>query len=202
MSAPTPEVVAVLVDNHRRFLGFLERHLGGDRALAEDLLQAAYVRGLERAGELRAPEKAVAWFYRLLRNALADHGRRSQAARELEQRLGAELEDDAAREVERELCRCLGALAETLRPDYATILRRVELEGASLNQVAAELGITPGNAAVRAHRARRALGERLKLACGTCATHGCLDCTCGAPPAPGSRGGCGLPAPEETPPDV
>ena len=45
-------VVDVLVDNHRQFLRFLERRVG-DRALAEDILQAAFVRGLERAEQVR-----------------------------------------------------------------------------------------------------------------------------------------------------
>jgi RNA polymerase sigma-70 factor (ECF subfamily) len=31
---------------------------------------------------------------------------------------------------------------------------------------------------VRLHRARAALKTRLEQSCGTCATHGCLDCTC------------------------
>jgi RNA polymerase sigma-70 factor (ECF subfamily) len=33
---------------------------------------------------------------------------------------------------------------------------------------------------VRLHRARQALKRELERSCGTCATHGCLDCTCGA----------------------
>jgi RNA polymerase sigma-70 factor (ECF subfamily) len=196
---PNAEIVGVLVDNHRRFLSFLERRLNGDRALAEDVLQSAYVRGLERAGGVRSAETAVAWFFRLLRNALADHGRRSQAARVLEERLAAELDPDARVELERELCRCMGALAETLRPEYSRALRRVELEGASLGEFAREAGITANNAAVRVHRARRALGERLRAACGTCAEHGCLDCTCGRP---AGTGGCAPPGSENDPPEV
>ena len=40
-------VANVLVENHRAFLGFLERRVG-DRALAEDLLQDAFTRNLDR----------------------------------------------------------------------------------------------------------------------------------------------------------
>jgi RNA polymerase sigma-70 factor (ECF subfamily) len=39
----TPEVVAVLVENHRKFLAFLERRVGS-RDIAEDILQDAFVR--------------------------------------------------------------------------------------------------------------------------------------------------------------
>jgi RNA polymerase sigma-70 factor (ECF subfamily) len=33
-------------------------------------------------------------------------------------------------------------------------------------------------AAVRLHRVRAALRDKLKLVCGACARHGCLDCGC------------------------
>src|SRR5690606_39544723 len=59
--------VRVLVDNHRQFLGFLERRVGS-RAVAEDLLQEAFVRGLDKLDHLRSEESAIAWFYRVLRN--------------------------------------------------------------------------------------------------------------------------------------
>lgn len=80
-SEPTdPAVIAVLVDNHRRFLAFLEKRVG-TCAEAEDILQDAFVRGLARAGEIRDGDRAVAWFYRLLRNAVVDHWR-ARAARD------------------------------------------------------------------------------------------------------------------------
>jgi RNA polymerase sigma-70 factor (ECF subfamily) len=48
-------------------------------------------------------------------------------------------------------------------------------------------GITPNNASVRLFRAREALRQQLQRSCGTCAEHGCLDCSCGGP----SSRGCG-----------
>ena len=44
-------------------------------------------------------------------------------------------------------------------------------------------GLTPGNAGVRVFRAREALRKQVVRSCGTCAEHGCLDCTCGQPKA-------------------
>jgi RNA polymerase sigma-70 factor (ECF subfamily) len=43
---------------------------------------------------------------------------------------------------------------------------------------AAEAGISNSNAAVRVFRAREALKKQLVKSCGTCAEHGCLNCTC------------------------
>ncbi|HRZ83681.1 MAG TPA: sigma factor [Candidatus Hydrogenedentes bacterium] len=51
-ATPSPEIVASLVENHREFLAFVERRVR-DRALAEDILQEAFVRGIDRIGELR-----------------------------------------------------------------------------------------------------------------------------------------------------
>jgi RNA polymerase sigma-70 factor (ECF subfamily) len=85
----------------------------------------------------------------------------------------------------------VGRLAGTLKPEYAQALQRVEVDGVSVQAFAAEAGITANNAAVRLFRARKALKKQLEVSCGTCASHGCLDCTCGEKKAPGQTGGCG-----------
>ncbi len=76
------------------------------------------------------------------------------------------------------VCDCIGSLVDTLKDEYAAAIRGVDLGGSSVKSFAAEAGITPGNAAVRVHRAREALRRQVVRACGTCATHGCLDCHC------------------------
>lgn len=180
-----PSVVESLVGNHRRFLSFLERRVG-NQALAEEILQSAYIRTLEKGGELREGEGAVAWFYRLLRNALVDHYRRQSAegrALEREAREATEVGPDP--ELQQTVCACIHDLLPALKPEYAELVRQVDLEGRSVPEVAREAGITPNNAGVRLHRARQALKKQLERSCGTCAAHGCLDCTCGKP-----GGGC------------
>lgn len=175
------DVVRALVDNHRSFLAFLEKRTR-NRELAEEILQNAFVRGIDRAGAVREGESAVAWFYRLLRNALVDHYRsRGAEARALE---GLAREPGPAdEELHEAVCQCVSALLPTLKPEYAEALRRIELDGQSVKDFAAETGISASNAGVRVFRARAALKQQLEQSCGTCATHGCLDCTCDA-------GGC------------
>jgi len=177
MSEP-PGVLQALLSNHRQFLAFLERRTGS-RADAEDILQAAFVRGIEKAAGLRDDESAVAWFYRLLRNALTDHYRRRGAedrAVARAQREGTLEPDDV--DLHREVCRCVTELLPTLKPEYADIIRQVELEELPVAEAADRAGITPNNASVRLHRARQALLREVQRSCRTCATHGCLDCTC------------------------
>src|SRR6185312_3598787 len=80
----SPAAIQRLVDSHRQFLSFLERRVES-RVVAEDILQSAFVRGLERGAEVRDEESAVAWFYRVLRNAVIDHYRlRASTERALE----------------------------------------------------------------------------------------------------------------------
>jgi len=179
-SMPTPPVVAILVANHREFLRFLERRVG-DREAAEDILQKAFVKGVEAATTLREDQSAVAWFYRVLRNAVIDHYRRRGAANRSLTAFAEELDRNPIEpeaEVNDAVCACVRTLADTLKPEYAEALKRVEVEGISVQGYAAQLGITPNNAAVRVHRAREALRKRVLASCGTCAEHGCLDCTC------------------------
>ena len=179
----TPEIAQVLVDNHRRFLAFLERRVPS-REIAEDILQDAFVRGLERGGQLQESQSAIAWFYRLLRNAVVDHWRR-RGAEGRAMHWAARLAEGEAASPDHELmeavCGCAAALAETLKPEYADALRRVDLGGASVKAYAEVAGITANNASVRLFRARAALLKQVQRSCGTCADHGCLDCSCGSP---------------------
>lgn len=174
----TVGVIETLVANHRQFLAFLERRVG-DRADAEDILQSAFVRAIEKSDGLRDNESAVAWFYRLLRNALVDYYRRQGAQTRAAAGAAAEHTLEPDDELHREVCRCVGQLLTTLKPEYADLLRQVELEDVPVAQVAQRAGITANNASVRLFRARQALLQEVRRSCRTCAAHGCLDCTCG-----------------------
>jgi RNA polymerase sigma factor (sigma-70 family) len=180
-------VVAQLVSNHRQFLKFLEARVSS-KAVAEELLQNAFVRAVEKGSSIEASESAVAWFYRLLRNALIDHYRRGATEVRAVEAHARETDEGFELELKDAVCACMKSLLPTLKPEYAEMIRRVDLEDAPLSEVASDLAITQNNATVRLHRlhrARQALKLRLERSCGTCASHGCLDCTCGQP-----GGGC------------
>jgi RNA polymerase sigma-70 factor (ECF subfamily) len=176
----SPEALNLLIGSHADFLSFLERRVGS-RELAEELLQLAYVRGIERGGAIEDDGSAIAWFYRLLRNAVVDHARRTGAADRALRRWADELASSphVDESLHRTVCGCVSKLLGTLKPEYAAALQAVELEGKTLGDFAKQAGITANNAAVRLHRARAALGERVRTSCGTCASDGsCLDCNC------------------------
>lgn len=173
-------VVDVLVRNRERFLSFLAARVGG-REAAQDVFQSALLKGLDKAAGIRDDESAVAWFYRVLRNAVIDFYRH----RAVENRALQTLARDAAAhppvfeaELENAVCQCVTGLLSNLKPEYAVLLRRVDLDGVRLAEAAREAGITANNAGVRLHRARAALRRELRASCGACAEHGCLDCRC------------------------
>ena len=121
-------VANVLVENHRAFLRFLERRVG-DRALAEDLLQDAFTRNLDRLSDV-PDEGLVPWFYRVLRNAAIDRHRRKGAEERALAAFAQELADAAqpSEDLHREICACVGRLARTLKPEYAEVLQAVDVE--------------------------------------------------------------------------
>jgi RNA polymerase sigma-70 factor (ECF subfamily) len=173
----TPDVIARLVDSHRDFLRFLEKRVG-DRELAEDILQDAFAKSV--TAELPDDEGAVRWFYRVLRNAVVDHYRRAGAKNRAMDSLAKEMDGAAEppHEVRGVICGCVSRLAANLQPGYAAAIQRVEVDGVPVQKFAEEAGITPNNAAVRLFRARAALRKELFASCGSCAEHGCLDCSC------------------------
>jgi RNA polymerase sigma factor (sigma-70 family) len=138
---------------------------------------------LSRQDTLEQDASVVAWFYRLLRNALIDHYRRRDAERRAMERAAEEArvatpEPTLDDELLQTVCTCATALVETLKPEYAQALRVVDLDDGSLDALAASAGIQRNNAAVRLHRARRALRTRLMDCCGRCFDAGCHDCGC------------------------
>jgi RNA polymerase sigma-70 factor (ECF subfamily) len=171
--------IGTLVDNRRAFMAFLERRVGS-REEAEDLLQDAFGRALARLDPALDDKSVLRWFYRVLRNAVVDHYRRKAAACRAFESFATEPDDvvpppDGAREI----CACVGRLASTLKPEYADALRRIDVDGMPVKAFAEATGISPSNAGVRVFRAREALRKQVVRSCGTCAEHGCLDCTCG-----------------------
>lgn len=177
--APMDKTLAILIENQRRFIAFLAPRVRRVED-ADEILQDAFAKSVAARDNV-AEESAVAWFYTVLRNALVDYYRRH----DIESRALTQIQTEAAhrgeewtQELQNTVCACVSDLIPTLRPEYADLIRRVDLGGASVKAAASELGITANNAGVRLHRARMALKEGLEQTCQACAAHGCLDCSC------------------------
>jgi len=171
--------VEALLENHRAFLAYLARRVG-DRALAEDILQDAFAKVVARPEQAPHDEGVIPWFYRTLRNAAVDQFRRRGAADQAYEAFARELQthEVPTSEIESEICSCVSRLATTLKPEYAEALQAIEVEGTPVKTFAKQRALSASNAAVRVFRARDALKKRVTESCGTCAEHGCVNCTC------------------------
>lgn len=167
----------LLAENLDAFVGFARKRLA-DPELAADVVQSSFLKALQSAGQLHDSDKFVSWFYRILRRSIIDIYRERSATEGALARFANEFAESATPEDERTVCGCVKGLLDSLKPEYAEILRRVDLDGEAVTAAAKEVGTTANNATVRLHRARAQLRERLHQTCQICARHGCLDCTC------------------------
>jgi RNA polymerase sigma factor (sigma-70 family) len=172
-----------LFNHESAFRAFLRRRLHDD-VIAEDLLQQSLLRAVEHQHTLQNHESVMAWFYRILRNAVVDYYRaRAAESRKLDgfqEELHARGEQavPSPDEMKPTVCACLERMLPTIRPAYAELLRRIDLQGELPGAVAKNLGLSKNNLTVRLHRARQALRSALEASCGVCTKHGCLQCTC------------------------
>ncbi len=175
--SPAAEIDEILVTRRSEFLAFA-RSRTRSRAQAEDVVQEFTLKVLARAPEttVRSP---VAWLYRVLRNTLIDH-RRHESARS---RGLAVLADEMAvvppPETEAGPCGCVDAVLAGMSPEDTEIVRRAKLAGESHASIADRIGMSVGAVAVRLHRARRRLRQRLEARCVGCCPDDAFACGCG-----------------------
>lgn len=177
------KAVTVLVAERKRFHRFLASRVGDD-ATADDLLQESLRRALERGDTLRRNESAVAWFYRILRNAVSDHFRKTGSEKRRTEKLLADMQargdevDFPSADWDAAVCACFRGLLPSLKPRYAEVIHRVDLRGESKFDVGRDMKIKRGTMDVLLHRARSALRQQLETFCGACSRESCLACYC------------------------
>jgi RNA polymerase sigma-70 factor, ECF subfamily len=150
----------------------LARHLTGNAADAEDLVQETYARALRGAGQFTPGTNLKAWLFRILRNTfVSDYRRRRRdptvgGLDPLDAEAAGAL-DGAWRRDDVELDRLRKVVAEeieaalmTLSEDARTVIL-LDLEGLTEGQMGEVLGCPVGTVKSRLSRARAAL--RLKL---------------------------------------
>jgi RNA polymerase sigma-70 factor (ECF subfamily) len=166
-----------LLQHREVFLAFVRRRVA-DPELAADVLQDSLLKALKHGGEIPETENLTAWFYRILRHSLIDLYRRQGVRERALQELQMDLDHPMPRADEQALCACLHSLLPAMKPEYAELIRGIDLGEESLASAASRLGVSANNLRVRLHRARRQLRARLLETCRLCAHHGCLDCDC------------------------
>lgn len=172
--------VCRLTECRSEFLRFFRRRLSRPED-AEDAFQEFCLKIVQAA---QAPDdggKVDAWLRCVLRNTLTDYYRRRAARQRAEAAYEAEAPEPVVQpgaDQPDNPCHCIGDLVPTLRPDYAEIVRRADLEEEPREQIAADLGLTTNNIGVRLHRARRALKNKIEERCRTCRDGSFRNCDC------------------------
>jgi RNA polymerase sigma-70 factor, ECF subfamily len=139
-----------------------------DRAAAEDVVQEALVIALQGLGALRDLEAFPGWLAQVVRTAAARHTRRRRPdlldSPALEHALGQDPDPDAdpaARAAAAETRALVRAAVRDLPPSSQDVIDRYYLEGSSVAETAAALGLPPGTVKRRLHEARGDLRGRL-----------------------------------------
>lgn len=154
-----------LYRRHRnRIYGLVWRLCGGDGALAEDLLQEAFVRAWNKLDSFRGEARFSTWLHRLSVNvALSD--RRIRVKRlERETALEGTVErtvagdKDVAADKRMDLEQAIAKLPERAR----TVLVLYDIEGHSHAEVAEIAGMAVGSSKAQLHRARKLVREELE----------------------------------------
>ena len=125
-----------------------------DRDLAEDLVQEACARALERAGQLRDPDRLLPWMTRILANAHRDWLRARREQVDLDSAESREaLVDEHPHEREEAVARVHRAMAE-LSDEHRKVVTLVDLMGFTYAEVAEALEVPVGTVMSRLGRAR------------------------------------------------
>jgi RNA polymerase sigma-70 factor (ECF subfamily) len=137
-----------------------------NRADAEDLVQTAFIRALDRSESLDADTNWPAWMKTVIRNLAVDLARRNQRWRLTElvestqpgPASAESISDGAWSAVTPEQ---LSAAVDSIDAHYQTVYRMHHHEGASYAQMAEQLQIPVRTVGTRLHRARGRIRDRL-----------------------------------------
>jgi RNA polymerase sigma-70 factor, ECF subfamily len=154
----------LLVRRHLPRARLLARRMMQDPDDADDLVQDAFLRALERIGTFDVSRSFEPWFTRLLVNLGRDlHRKRSVRRTETQDpdRVPGGTRPD--RETERsELRTSLAQALEALPERQRLILTLFEMDGRSTDEIAGMLNVTPVTIRWHLHQARRTLRVALK----------------------------------------
>ena len=153
-----------LYRRHRdRIFGLSWRLCGNDPALAEDLLQEAFVRAWQKLDSFRGESLFATWLHRLAVNvALSDRrSRMRRVGRETELDVTTERCATGAKDVyagqRMDLEQAIARLPERAR----TVLVLYDIEGYSHAEIAETTGMAVGSSKAQLHRARKIVREEL-----------------------------------------
>jgi len=140
------------------------RMCGGDRALAEDMVQEAFVRAWNKLHLFKGESKFGTWLHRLTVNVVLSDRRIRVKRLQREQEFSDDLERvlvgerDVMAGLRKDLEAAIAGLPERAR----TVLVLYDIEGYQHNEIAEITGMAVGSSKAQLHRARKLVREILK----------------------------------------
>jgi RNA polymerase sigma-70 factor (ECF subfamily) len=164
-----------LLARHQKMLHCFARRYTANADEAHDLVQEAMLRAIRNIGTFRRESRFFTWLTSIVINKAISNKRREKHVRwvaideegEEETRFCSKNLRDARLNPEedcshRELRGLLRREALKLQPKYRFMLKVCDLDGCSIKEVAHSLGMHPGSAKSRLHRARWSLSVAMK----------------------------------------
>ena len=147
-----------------RIFGLCWRMCGGDKSLAEDMVQEAFVRAWNKLHLFKGESKFGTWLHRLTVNVVLSDRRirvkRLQREREMVDDVERTLigDRDVFAGLRMDLEAAIAGLPERARP----VLILYDIEGYQHNEIAELTGMAVGSSKAQLHRARKLVREVLK----------------------------------------
>ncbi len=160
-------------ENYSRLYRFVLARVSGDREAAAEIAHAALSRGLSKINRYRAEAALFTWLCAIARNELADWARRHQRYREhivltedypeiqaaVDSLLAPQVSEPGRHYQEHEISRLIQVALDRLPPHYGDALEWKYIQGHSVREIAARLGISPEAAQSVLARAKRAFRD-------------------------------------------
>ena len=166
MDARTPEdrIVAVYRETIDPLYGYVARHCGGDRSLAEDVTQEAWLRAVREWRRHGPPERPLAWLTTVAHNLLASYYRRRPLA-QFDPRSGVEPaapDNQAANAESAEIQAAVGQALNRMPPEQARLLEAFHFNDRQTAHIAEGEGLSERAVEGRLRRARQRLRRELE----------------------------------------
>ncbi len=158
--AGDPDAFGEIFRRHKDRMWAVALRTCGDRELASDCLQDAFIAAFRRADSFRGEAAVTTWLHRIVVNACLDRLRRRKPTSQLpEYELADRHDEHASTEVAIDIRNALAQLPEGQR--MALVL--VDMQGMSVAEAAAILEVAEGTIKSRCARGRSAMAEILGL---------------------------------------
>jgi RNA polymerase sigma-70 factor (ECF subfamily) len=138
----------------------------GNPSDAEDVVQDAFVRAVQRIHDCREPDRFGAWLLQIVRNHARNHirYRRVRHTEPLHEELAGDAGEGPLHATElNELRAHLMDAVQELTVLQREVVLLYDIEGWSHREIADRLGISEGSARVHLHNARKALRGRMAI---------------------------------------